>query len=563
MAKTLSGEFFSSSSIRKYVPISEFIYSSALTTAGEVVAVLVLSLVAAGLYGFLASKWSDKLRGKVMLFLALVAAVSFAVPLMLYFEMLLYETETDVLLEQPFVVSVLVASIPVSAALVFVFEGLQRRSGRVDLGRPYESFLRLAAGRGFSAVIPIFLVYAVSCVLLADVVAFRSDGLGKLVWAAILQRDPTVMIACMFVVAVMLLTLLLFVDLLAIHASQVVSRRFNSSSPDSKEAATTRTVFLEGVTRPAASDLLRAFRRSGVGMLAVTMLVVMLAVGLLAPLLSTVQDPEDYSNREPNFVVDGWINPLPPSFTPSPYTGFTHPLGTDHRGGDVYSLLLYDTLGSTGAALLFALLSFVVGIGVSFLRATVKYFGGSARKAAGWFGWLLSDALLAVPIFLVLAAVSMTRGPGVLFLVAFFVFVCASFGKGQAASLLLSSPPPKDHGPPFKALSASEVLHVGKYCFLFCFSSIALAGFFIPSSVEWLSVGWVDMLESAYHFGAFYLGSWWTVLPPMVMIGLVAASVFAVMDRLERILHSWSIVQETGPLGVHEGSDSQGLDAPI
>ena len=546
MTKMLSGEFFLSSGVRKYAPTSDFIYGSALTTAGEVIEVLLLAFVVAGVYGYLANKWSAKLRGKAMLALALAGAVTFVVPLSLLILLVMSNVGFDEYFGQPFIQSVAMASVPVSAALVLIVEGWLRRTGPVRLTKPWELALRLASTRGFSAVISIFLVYALTCVLLADAIAFSGEGLGSLMMDAIWSWDPQVLIACIFVTAIMLLTMFLAADLLAIHASQGASRRpeFYGSTPE--VATSTKTASLEGVSRPAALDLWGTFRKSGVGMFALIVLVILLVVGVLAPLLSTVQDPLSWENAEPNDVVDGWINPLPPSFTPSPYTGFIHPLGTDHMGRDVYSLLLYDSLGSMGSALLIAVLAAAIGMGATFARAIVQLVGGSAKEVAGWLGWLLSDVILAVPIFLVFFAIAMTRTSEVVFIIALASFLLASFGKGHAASLLFCKDRQlcaNDNGPPIKALAVSEVMHVAKYCFLFSFFSVAFVEF-LYRSVDWFGVGWVDLLERAYSYGAFYGGAWWTILPPTVMIGLAAASIFIIIDRLERILHSWTVASE-------------------
>lgn len=548
MSRMLSGEFFLSSGVRKFVPTSDFIYGNVLTTAGEVISVLLLAFAVAGVYGYLASKWSSRLRGKAMLALALVGAVSFVVPLSLLIFLVMFDLGLGEYLRQPFVQCVAVTSVPVSAALVFIIEGLLRRTGPVQPTKPWQLILSLASARGFTAVLPLFLVYTVTCVLFADAVAFSDEGLGSLVMSAFWRRDPQVLIACIFVTAIMLLTMFLAADLLAIHASRSARRRPQLNGSTREVARSTKPSFLKDAGRPAALGLWRAFRKSGVGMFALVVLVILLAVGALAPFLSTVQDPRLMENHEPNVVTDTdrWLNPLPPSFTPSPFTGLTHPLGTDHVGRDVYSLLLYDTLGSICTALLIAVLAVAVGMGVTFARAIVQRFGGSTKELAGWMGWLLSDAVLAVPIFLVFFALVMSQTSEVLFLVALISFLVASFAKGHAASLLFCRdrrPCADDSGPPTKALAVSEVMHVGKYCFLFGLFSIAFVEF-VHFPVDWLGIGWVETLEGAFSFGAFIRGSWWTILPQMIMIGLMAASIFTIMDRLERILHSWSLAPE-------------------
>lgn len=540
MAKTLSGEFFMSSAVRKYVPVSDFVYDHAFATVGVLTAVLAISIATAGLYGFFACKWSNRLRGKAMFFLALLSAVSFVVPMLLLLEMLLIEVGFEALVRQSFVVSVAAASVPVTAAFVFIFEGITRRSGPIDLKKPFESSLKIASSRSFTAVMPLFLVYAITCVLFVEGVAFRADGLGMLILDAVLVMDIPVLIACMFITAVMVLTMIFVADILSIYASEAAPQRFGSNRTQSGTAVITGTASPEVPAFLSVGNLLRAVKRDRVAMVAMAVLVALIVAGLLSPLLSTVQDPESYASRELNFVMDGWLNPLPPSLTPSPYTGFTHPLGTDHRGGDVYSLLLYDSLESTGTALLIAVLSVVIGVGVSLLRATAQRLAPRRREVAGWLGWMFSDALMGILIFLAFAGVYVSRTSSTLTFVALLGFMSASFGKGQAAILLKDSPS-KDCCPPLKASSISDVLHVGKYVSLFCFFSIAFVEFLFYS-VEWCSIGWVDLIESGYAYGAFIRGVWWVIIPPMVMIGLAAASVFLMMDRLEKILHSWTIL---------------------
>lgn len=545
MTKVLSGEFFMSVSVHKYAPTSEFVYSSSLITASQVLAVLVVASIAAVLYACLAYMWAGRLKGKAMLSLALVAAVSFVVPVLLYVELLLFEMDADELVRESYIMTIAIASIPVSATLVLILEGLQRRTGPFNISKPYESIITLARGESFRAIIPIFLVYAVTCVLITESFGFTSEGLGRLVYDSFLHRDYQVLIACIYIVAVMLLMLFLFADLVMIFASRSLSRRPSAPEARHVEDANGGKSLSRGTTGPGLPSLLRALRGDGVFVLASATLAILLSIGVLAPLISTVQDPYDYENFEPNVVVDRWFNPLSPSLTPSPYTGLTHPLGTDPAGRDVYSMLLYDSLESTLSALLIATVSIAMGVAVSFLRVITQRIGGPPKEAVGWLGWLISDVLLAIPLFLAVSTIIITRTSDLLIFVSLAFFIFASFGKGVAANLLLSPHRSNGYGSVLRAPSVSEVFHIGKYCFLFCFFSIAFVGL-VFHFMEWMNIGWVGIIESAFHFGAFYRGMWWLIIPPMIMLGLLAASLFTVMDRVERILHKWSVESETG-----------------
>ena len=86
-------------------------------------------------------------------------------------------------------------------------------------------------------------------------------------------------------------------------------------------------------------------------MVGFTVLWIFVGIAIFAPWLSTVKDPLDNDSFEPNMIpddpsVEEWVNPLPPSMTPSPYTDILHPLGTDHNGKDIWSLTLYGARAS-------------------------------------------------------------------------------------------------------------------------------------------------------------------------------------------------------------------------
>ena len=106
------------------------------------------------------------------------------------------------------------------------------------------------------------------------------------------------------------------------------------------------------------------FRESKVALAALVVVVLMIGVALLAPWIAP-QDPYDLANltlsdarRPPGYVGSG---------------GFTHLLGTDAQGRDLFSAILYGLRISLQMGLIAGSLAFTVGVT---LGITAAYLGG-------------------------------------------------------------------------------------------------------------------------------------------------------------------------------------------
>ena len=155
-----------------------------------------------------------------------------------------------------------------------------------------------------------------------------------------------------------------------------------------------------GVAPPVApgSGLWRRLGRQPAVLIGGGVLLVMLLVGILAPTLGTI-DPAainpSFRNRVPG--VERTIRR-----DDGTATAFTHRLGTDTLGRDVYSRVLYG-----------ARVSLVIGVSVAAISLA---FGLVLGLVAGYVRWLdglimrLMDGLMAIPaILLAIAVVSLFR----------------------------------------------------------------------------------------------------------------------------------------------------------
>ena len=164
---------------------------------------------------------------------------------------------------------------------------------------------------------------------------------------------------------------------------------------------------MKAVTSPAADHALPALTSDGTravtrigrhrsALIGAAVLAVIAAIGLLAPLLGTI-DPTQ---------IDPTYRNEPPGFermirnASGVETRFTHWMGTDSLGRDVYSRVLFGTR-----------VSLIIGLSVALISVTGGLIFGTL---AGYIRWLdgplmrIMDGLMAVPpILLAISLVSL------------------------------------------------------------------------------------------------------------------------------------------------------------
>lgn len=290
----------------------------------------------------------------------------------------------------------------------------------------------------------------------------------------------------------------------------------------------------------------KIFRSNRLGFGGFIILVIFLVVAVFAPWLSVIEDPNLYDNHEPNLrELDGtWIqrNPLPPTFSPSDYMGIIHPLGTDYIGQDVWSMTVYGTRASLivgfVATAISALLGAAIGLGAG-------YFGKAADEVLmritdfflvlPWFPLMIvMMAILGRDFIWIIVVIGITSWPSTARIVRAQVltvkerqFIERARAIGAGDRHIISK-----HIMPnvMPLIFANTVLLISLA--IFSESFLSFFGLGDPSVISWGT-----MLEGAYNYGAFYQGSWWTILPPGLAILTLVLSFSLVGYALDDVLN--------------------------
>jgi peptide/nickel transport system permease protein len=269
------------------------------------------------------------------------------------------------------------------------------------------------------------------------------------------------------------------------------------------------------------------FRTSKIGVVGMCILLVFIFMAIFAPYLATVPNPTDQENFEENHLDDGWVNPMPPSFEFSPYTGLMHPLGTDHLGRDIYSLTIYGARPSLYvglmATLISAALGTVVGLGAGYFgRATDEILMRTTDffLVLPWFPLMIVlMTILGQEFIWIIVVIGITSWPSTARIVRSqvltvkerqFVERARAVGSGDGHIIVKHIMPNV-----LPLIFANTVLLVS----LAIFSEAFLSFFGLGAKGV---VSWGTMLEGAYTNGAFDTGAWWWItLPGMAIVTLV------------------------------------------
>lgn len=289
----------------------------------------------------------------------------------------------------------------------------------------------------------------------------------------------------------------------------------------------------------------KIFRSNRLGFGGFMVLMLFVVVAIFAPFLSSVENPNYTENHEANIIIDGdpiWMNPLPPSFSPSPYTGFIHPLGTDHKGQDVWSMTVYGTRASLYVGLMATAISALLGAAVGL--------------AAGYFGRVTDEVLMrATDFFLVLPwfplMIVMMAILGREFI---WIIVVIGITSWPSTARIVRSQVLTVKERQFieraKAVGAGDLHIISRHIMpnvmplIFANTVLLISlAIFSESFLDFFGLGdptvisWGTMLEGAYSFGAFYRGAWWSIIPPGLAILVMVLSFSLVGYALDDVLN--------------------------
>lgn len=550
MMKTLSGEFYTSPGLWRGAEIRDYIYEPAGKTLTLFAAVLVSSLLGGLLIGRLtAGTREGRLSSRMVSVLALGL---FSTPI-----------TSIVLLYFYLWVEAHVHSFPPRETSAFMLAFLVALGSFVLIAKGKEGYFGNSPRPGPQASGPItkLLVGWVMFSVLFSEPFFSLRGLGLLAWEALNARDAVAFMAIFFLVGVITALTLLALDIAAPFVRPILRKGLSTPVPEATSEESRSTMMTVPTTPSSlgqmARHVIRDYTRRPTGVIAAVIVLVFIAIGILAPVIATVQNPNALSSREPN-VFSGnwqtsWHNPLPPSFTPSSYTGLRHPLGTDFQGVDIYSTLLYGAREPVLVMFILVGISLLIGFSTWIAAAYLSRARGTSALVFGWAATVFADFVFAMPILLVLSSWLYARPenePVFLLVVALPLLVWAFVVKSARSRMgsirgLLQAKPSDHRGEAllkrFIPRVFSNVLYMTKFVATIGFLMIAALGVMWGFGSlgllgpAWDTGSWIGLNREAYESGAVTRGAWWMIVPQLVLTALLVGAVYKILETLEQI----------------------------
>ena len=288
----------------------------------------------------------------------------------------------------------------------------------------------------------------------------------------------------------------------------------------------------------------KVFRMNRLGFTGFIILLIFIAMAIFAPVLSTVPQPTLLAHHEDNKLnaTPPWQNPLPPSLTPSPYTGYVHLLGTDHIGQDVYSMTLYGARASLEVGLIATFISVILG-------ATIGL-------GAGYFGRVTDEVLMRVtdfflvlpwfPLMIVMMAILGQKFIWVVIVIG--ITSWPSTARIVRAQVLTIKE--RQFIVRAKAVGAGDMHIIQRHIMpnvmplIFANTVLLIAiAIFSEAFLDFFGLGdssvisWGAMLEAAYDSAAFSSGAWWWIGAPGAAIVIMVLSFSLVGYAIDDVLN--------------------------
>lgn len=272
---------------------------------------------------------------------------------------------------------------------------------------------------------------------------------------------------------------------------------------------------------------LRTLLRRPMGAIGVAMLLIALAVAILAPFLA----PYDPYASVRVTILDIYQSPSP-----------AHVLGTDDRGKDVFSALLYGTRVSLLVGFTAALIALVIGGVVGIVAG---YRGG--RIGAGLMRF--TDFFLVIPDLALQIVIVAIAGQSLVNI----IIVIGALGWTTTARLVRSqtlSVRERKFVLRAKAIGAGDLhilrRHVMPQVLPLMLANMVLVislAILAESTLSFLGLGdptlisWGQMLNFAFARGAVSAGAWWALIPPGMAIVWVVLGTTLLGTALEEVLN--------------------------
>jgi peptide/nickel transport system permease protein len=385
-----------------------------------------------------------------------------------------------------------------------------------------------------------FFAWALTATLGIEVVFFYS-GLGKLLYEAVQGRDGPLFMALFYVLALML-ALLNFALGTALTLRGKKQTRDDSFSERVAESQTDSPRPRENRARASGffRELWTDYRMSRSGSVALGIIAFFIFVALLAPVISTVKNPMEYDNFEPNDAELQHFNPHPPSLDRSPVTGYLHPFGTDLLGGDIWSLTWYGARAPVLAGAIAFALSLAIGLAAGIIGVSLGPIKGRSIRALSWFAETLSETFVAVPLVMLIGGYRWAQmdlwGLALPAILGFYGWGWLYIAR-EAKRSRIETPTANGLRNQVK-VSMLPITRSSLFVAKFAVPAILIAMF----SVEMLGSyygpweSWGRMVDTYFSWNVFCsCRTWWQLLFPVLAISALTTSTFVTIDTFERV----------------------------
>lgn len=433
------------------------------------------------------------------------------------------------------ILTVLLSSIPL--AIMIFREGLMK-SG---VSRPVKGPWLATFASGLVRLRPMahfHVAWTMSIVLIVDVL-FVYEGLGTLMLETLVQYDTPVLMATTLIVPVIVL---LFASTLSLSLHLLTRRGLQDALGDWGRRDPAPAQQVRPVTREAAKwtawamAVWKSFRSSRTSMAAAALLVVIIALGALAPILATVPDPasSDYWIFRPDTGL-----PLPPSLESSPLTGHVHPFGTDFFARDVYSMMLYAIRYAATIMVGLVLATVAIGSVLGILASNTAGIEGLPARILDFLFTAFARAFVVIPLFVLVIMRWYSIDDWVVGILGILVAAFYAWAWLLIARPVRAATRAAGEGAGMRQITPSvlaESLSVAKFAVPFVMMTM-----FNIHAVDMGGVNaydWGVIMDNWYQGAVTADGCWILVILPALGVLSVCGGVFVFLDRVEHAVRT-------------------------
>ena len=84
--------------------------------------------------------------------------------------------------------------------------------------------------------------------------------------------------------------------------------------------------------------------------------------------------------------------------------------------------------------------------------------------------------------------------------------------------------------------AGGSILYVSKFVVLFGFLTVIAIPVFLPVTGHIFQTSWAELSYETLDRGSVTMGSWWLIVPQLVLTALLVGSAYKALDTLEQVM---------------------------